>query len=189
MDFSSEHDILLGCQNRNPKAQAALYNLYKRRLLGVCRRYCRTVAEAEDVFQEAFVKVFLKIESLKSADALGAWIKAVVINTATDHYRKSLKNNLSVEYTGQENEEIEQEIEFELENRDQLLQIISAMPPGYRLAVNMYYIDGYKHQQIADLLGISLSTSKSQLFHAKAWLKERIEAQKLKDTIINSYKL
>jgi RNA polymerase sigma factor (sigma-70 family) len=174
MSFKTELEILIGCQNRLPKAQTALYNMYKGRLLGVCRRYCRTLAEAEDVFQDAFVKIFLKIETINKAESLGAWVKSVVINTATDHYRKSVKINNLVEIKDYDFAEEDSEIDFEYIERDRLLQIISSMPTGYRLAINLYYIDSYKHHEIAEQLGISVSTSKSQLFHAKAWLKDKI---------------
>jgi RNA polymerase sigma factor (sigma-70 family) len=175
MEYKTEHDILIGCHSRQHKAQTALYNLYKGRLLGICRRYCRTLAEAEDIFQDAFVKIFLKIESIHKSESLGGWVKTVVVNTAIDHYRKNLKDNSLVEITGIEiSADSDDELDFTEIEREQLLNIISAMPVGYRMAINMYYLDGYKHQEIADMLGISINTSKTQLFHAKAWLKLRL---------------
>lgn len=174
MNFKTELEILVGCQNRLPQAQTALYNLYKGRLLGICRRYTRTLAEAEDIFQDAFVKIFLKIDSIQKTESLPAWVKSVVINTATDHYRKSLKDSILTPIEGLEISDDEAEIDFETIGHDQLLEIITQMPTGYRLAINLYFIDGYKHHEIAEQLGISVNTSKSQLFHAKAWLKEKI---------------
>ncbi len=181
VQYKTELEILIGCQNRQPKAQAALYDKYKGRLLGICRRYCRTVAEAEDIFQDAFVKIFLKIETLNKAESLGGWVKSVVVHTATDHYRKTLKHNALIQFDGQEVGFEEQNDDLEIENieREKLLEIINSMPNGYRLAINMFYIDGFKHTEIAEMLGISLSTSKTQLFHAKAWLKNKIEKLKL----------
>lgn len=184
MDYINEREILIGCQARQPKAQTALYNMYKGRLLGVCRRYCRTLAEAEDIFQDAFVKIFLKIETINKAESLGGWVKSVVINTATDHYRKGLKDNGLIEIKDYDFTMEDDEIEFDYIDRDLLLQVISNMPTGYRLAINMYYIDGFKHHEIAEKLGISVSTSKSQLFHAKAWLKGKIGVNKNEFAIV-----
>lgn len=178
MNYKTEHEILIGCQCRQHKAQTALYNLYKGRLLGVCRRYCRTLAEAEDIFQDAFVKIFLKIETINKVEALSGWVKSIVINTATDHYRKNLKDNGLIEISGIEITSNEDEIDFDYIDRELLLEIISSMPAGYRLAINMYYLDEYKHHEIAEMLGISVSTSKSQLHHAKAWLKAKIAKPK-----------
>ncbi len=180
MDYKSEREILIGCQQKQHKAQTAFYNLYKGRLLGVCRRYCRTLAEAEDIFQDAFVKIFLKIETIQKIESIGGWVKSVVVNTATDHYRKNLKDNGLTEISGHDFVIEDEDIDFDYIEREQLLEIISNMPAGYRLVVNMYFIDGYKHQEIAEMLGISQSTSKSQLFHAKAWLKARINKTKVK---------
>jgi RNA polymerase sigma factor (sigma-70 family) len=185
MNYKTELEILEGCQKRLPQAQTALYNLYKGRLLGICRRYTRTLAEAEDIFQDAFVKIFLKIDSIKKTESLPAWVKSIVINTATDHYRKSLKDSFLTSIEGLEISDTEVEIDFEAIGRDQLLDIITQMPTGYRLAINLYFIDGYKHQEIAEQLGISVNTSKSQLFHAKAWLKDKL--QKLNLEISTNY--
>jgi RNA polymerase sigma factor (sigma-70 family) len=175
VNYKTEHEILIGCQNRQHHAQTALYNMYKGRLLGVCRRYCRTLAEAEDIFQDAFVKIFMKIECLNKTESLGAWVKSIVINTATDHYRKNLKDSGLTELNGYDKASDEDEIDLEGLDREALLDLISAMPAGYRMAVNLYYLDGYKHHEIAEQLGISVNTSKTQLFHAKAWLRSKLE--------------
>jgi RNA polymerase sigma factor (sigma-70 family) len=175
MEYKTEREILIGCQSRQHKAQTALYNMYKGRLLGVCRRYCRTLAEAEDIFQDAFVKIFLKIESINKTESLGGWVKAIVINTATDHYRKNLKDSGLTELNGYDKASDDDELDLDYFDREQLIGLISAMPAGYRMAINLYYLDGYKHQEIADQLGITVNTSKTQLFHAKSWLKLKLK--------------
>lgn len=175
MDYISEQEIVLGCQKRQHKAQTALYNIYKRRLLGVCVRYCRTIAEAEDVFQEAFVKIFLKIEGLQKTESIGSWVKTIVINTAIDHYRNNLKHNALTEIDNLEIADESEDLDLNEIEQSQLLALINQMPNGYRLVINMYYIDDFSHQKIAKELGISVSTSKTQLFHAKAWLKKKLQ--------------
>ena len=179
MNYKTELEILIGCQKRLPAAQTALYNLYKGRLLGMCRRYTRTLAEAEDIFQDAFIKIFVKIDTIQKTESLAGWVKSIVVNTATDHYRKVLKDNVLLPIEGVEVADGDWELEIENMDAETLLEIINEMPAGYRMAVNMYYIDGYKHQEIANLLGISESTSKTQLFHAKAWLRNKIEKMKI----------
>ncbi|HLP95177.1 MAG TPA: sigma-70 family RNA polymerase sigma factor [Saprospiraceae bacterium] len=86
-----------GCQNGDEKAQSAFYNHYKKRLMGICLRYARTTFEAEDIFQEAFIKVFQKMGELKQPEAVHYWIKSIVVRTAIDHYRKNKSSGLLVD--------------------------------------------------------------------------------------------
>lgn len=176
MAYSTDDQLLQGCIANDPKAQAALYYKYKGRLLGVCRRYARTQAEAEDIFQDAFVKIFTKIHELKKVEAMAAWIKTVVVNTATDYYRRSLSIKEVALENGdiQMDEPIKEEGLYDGIDAETLITLLSKLPNGYRLVVNMYYLDGFKHQEIALKLGISTNTSKTQLFHAKNWLRENI---------------
>lgn len=169
-------ELVRGCQRQNPQAQAAFYNHYKRRLLGVCRRYAHTTFEAEDLFQEAFIKVFRYIKDLKEPERVGLWVKSVLIRTAIDYFRK---HNASYVYENEENEGdfIEKEDDFSILDvleREQVLEIINKMPEGYRLVVNLYLIDGYEHAEIAEMLDISIGTSKSQLSRAKQYLRTQL---------------
>jgi RNA polymerase sigma factor (sigma-70 family) len=169
-------ELVRGCQEQNPQAQAAFYNHYKRRLLGVCRRYAHTTFEAEDLFQEAFIKIFKYINNLKEPERVGLWVKSVLIRTAIDYFRK---HNALYVYENEENEGdfTEKEDDFSILDvleREQVLEIIHKMPEGYRLVVNLYLIDGYEHAEIAEMLGISIGTSKSQLSRAKQYLRTQL---------------
>lgn len=166
--------LVKACQKGDAKAQSTFYNHYKRRLLGICRRYARTTFEAEDIFQEAFIKVFLKMGDVKNPDSIHYWIKSIVVRTAIDHYRKNshLSFSESIEKSGvQEDASDSFDILDTLEN-EEILAAINALPDGFRMIVNLYLIDGYEHHEIAEMLGISTGTSKSQLSRAKASLRK-----------------
>lgn len=178
----SEQELLKGCQRNNAKSQSALYNLYKSRLMGVCRRYAKNATEAEDILQEAFVKVFKNIAEIKEEKALAAWMRKIVANTAINYYHANLKHQQS---TDLESVEPHSENYWESMSRlstEEIVRLIGTLPDGYRMVFNLYVIDGYGHAEIAAMLGISENTSRSQLFKAREMLKK-----KLKDIGIVNY--
>ena len=113
----NEVELVLGCQRNDPRAQVAFYNLYKGRLLGVCRRYARTVMEAEDIFQEAFIKIFNKINDLQKPESVEYWVKSLVVRTAIDHYRQNNKDRQFVDYESIENQGDAHRCDFAVESR------------------------------------------------------------------------
>ena len=139
--------------------------------MGICQRYARESAEAEDIFHEALVKVFEKITSLKDPQALSGWVRQVVINTAINQYRTNLKFQQHDDYTLLEDSNEDHLLILDKLSNDELVKQINAMPQGYRLVFNLYVVDGYTHPQIADMLDISVGTSKSQLHAAKKMLR------------------
>ncbi len=183
---NSEIELVKQCQRQNPSAQAALYNAYKRRMLGICRRYAHTTFEAEDIFQDAFIKVFKKIHTLEKPEAVGGWIKSLVIRTAIDYTRanRQMMQNMAsdtclttrqAEGVLSASEKLEDDFDIlDTLSREEIVAIINEMPTGYRLIVNLYLIDGYEHHEIAELCGISIGTSKSQLSRAKQFLQKKL---------------
>jgi RNA polymerase sigma factor (sigma-70 family) len=170
----TEKELVLACKRNDPKAQTAFYNLYKGRLLGVCRRYARTVAEAEDIFQEAFIKIFKNLHNLEKIESVNHWVKSSVIRTAIDHYRHTIHEREQIGYeTIMEQPEMDSNI-FSNLSRDQILDIINTLPNGYRMVINLYLIDGYTHADIAQMLNISEGTSKSQLSRGRDLLKKEL---------------
>jgi RNA polymerase sigma-70 factor (ECF subfamily) len=164
--------LVKGCQQGDEKAQSTFYNHYKKRLLGICLRYARTTFEAEDIFQEAFIKVFQKINEVKHPEAVHFWIKSVVVRTAIDHYRKNKAFGLTID-ADQPDVLPDHADAFDVLDqleKEEILAAITALPDGYRMVVNLYLIDGYEHHEIAEMMGISIGTSKSQLSRAKAYL-------------------
>lgn len=168
-----DKEIIEGCKNGKESSQHALYKKYAGKMMGVCRRYIKSRAEAEDVFQDAFVKVFQKISSLKGQN-LQAWMKRIFINACIDSYHKSRKFGYNVDY-----EEV-QEVNFMFEDvfakitNKELLQLINDIPEGYNIVFNLNVIEGYTHKEIAEMLGISEGTSKSQLAKAKKHLQRKL---------------
>jgi RNA polymerase sigma factor (sigma-70 family) len=174
MPNNNEKDLVIACQRNDPKAQTAFYNLYKGRLLGVCRRYARTVAEAEDIFQEAFIKIFKNIHSLEKIESVNYWVKSLVVRTAIDHYRHTSHEREQVGYDSVIEHPEEDFNIFSSMDREQILGVINSLPDGYRVVINLYLIDGFTHAEIADLLNISEGTSKSQLSRGKELLKKEL---------------
>jgi RNA polymerase sigma-70 factor (ECF subfamily) len=170
-------DLIRACQQSDTKSQTTFYNIYKSRLLGICRRYAQCKEEAEDMFQEAFVRIFQNIGKLEKPGAIDSWVKQITINTAINYYKKQLRFNLNADsqfYADILYNDDHLRIIDEL-STEELLQLINELPDGYRLVFNLYVIDGYTHPEISEMLGISENTSKSQLFRAKEQLRLKLK--------------
>lgn len=163
------------CQRGERTAQRQLYELFKGQLMGICVRYARESAEAEDIFHEALVKVFKHIGSLKDPQTLPAWVRQVVVRTAVNQYHANLKLRHHDDCTMLEESSADYVSILDKLSNDELLAQINQLPEGYRLVFNLYVIDGYTHPQIAELLNISVGTSKSQLHAAKKMLRENLK--------------
>ncbi len=163
------------CQRGDRTAQRQLYELFKGRLMGICTRYARESAEADDIFHESLVKVYKHIGSLKDPQTLPAWVRQVVVRTATNQYRANLKLKHHDDCAALETSSEEHVAILDKLSNDELLAQIGQLPEGYRLVFNLYVIDGYTHPQIAELLNISVGTSKSQLHAAKKMLRENLK--------------
>ena len=165
-------DIIIGCQKGKRSFQDKLYTRYSSMLFGVCLRYTNTREEAEDVMQEGFVKIYSHIKTYSMEGSFEAWMRRIMINTAITGYRKNKKHM----YQQDIDEPVYQEYyktpddtaEF---NKEELMGAIDKLPPGYKIVFNMYVIEGYKHKEIAEELGININTSKSQLSRAKQHLQ------------------
>ena len=163
------------CAKGNSKAQRALFDKFAPKMLAVCQRYLRNNQEAEDVLQDGFVKVFQKIVDFKMEGSLEGWIRRIVVNTALDTIRKNKKLLDDVQV-----EEVQYKVGFtdhQFDGMDlaQLMKLIDGMPDGYRIVFNMFAIEGYSHKEIADTLGVTENTSKSQYSRARAFLRTQLE--------------
>lgn len=180
---SGQHEELIGkCRKGDRKAQFELYRLYFKAMYNVALRIVSQPAEAEDIMQEAFLSAFGKMESYKGDVSFGAWLKKIVINKSIDALRQ--RKFRFEEITGQE-PDTEPEHVFDFEEDDkmqrermvmQIKDAISKLPQGYRVVLTLALIEGYDHEEIAQVLSISESTSRSQL----------VRARKKLITIINS---
>ena len=142
--------------------------------MSVCLRYCDSREEAEDVMQDGFVKVFEKIGQWQGSGALGGWIRTIMVNTALTYLRSRNKWRNSVDLDAAEELDAEEVDAVSKMNEISLLNLIEKMPTGYRTVFNLFAIEGYGHQEIAEAMGISESTSKTQFHKAKNWLKKNL---------------
>lgn len=169
----SIEELINGCKKNDIKAQEQLYRQYAPKLFSVCLKYSRNYTEAQDNLQDGFLLVFEKINQFAFKGSFEGWIKRVMINFILQQYRKETFLNLVHENIPEEVDvEIEKDSEIQIEF---LMKIIQELPDRYRLVFNLYVIDGYSHQEIADMLSINIGTSKSNLSRAKMILKEKIE--------------
>ena len=150
--------------------------------MGICLRYACDKAEAEDILQDSFVKIFFSIKDFTGTGSFIGWLRKVAVNTAITHYHKNLKYRYCVEieeYTSTETGVSSFEEDFF--TSDELYKVLCELPAGYRMVFNLYAVEGYKHKEIAELLGIDMNTSKSQYSRAKAVIREKLaKLRKLK---------
>jgi RNA polymerase sigma factor (sigma-70 family) len=178
-DQDTHRDIVEACQQGRRQAQFELYRLYAKPMYNVCLRMVRDELDAEDVLQNAFADVFTKIASFRFESSVGAWIKRVVINACINFLKR---RRLPLEtFEEWHNSLIENEEETDFENKglevDKVKKAIQDLPDGYRVVFSLYALEGYDHQEIAEVLGVSEATSKSQYSRARRRLKELLYAQ------------
>jgi RNA polymerase sigma-70 factor (ECF subfamily) len=176
MTNSRLDQIIEGCRRRERMAQHALYELYYSFALSVGRRYVSGTDAAREVVNDAFFRVFTKIENYDNALPFQAWLRKVVVFSAIDHYRKYQQGSPPTDdLTGLEHTPDDGADLLERLSSDELLGLVQLLPPAYRLAINLYGVEGYEHHEIAAMLGISVGASKSNLFKARAKLKTMMQ--------------
>lgn len=182
MDLSNQADvrkIVEGCADRNAEYQQFLYKTLYSKMMVVCQRYANRPEDAKDLFQDGFIKVFDKIGKFNFKGSLEGWIRRIMVNNAIDYYRKN-KNKFAMSETLVETQQIAEEVEgeglFDGVSADVLLSFVQQLSPVYRTVFNLYILDDYSHAEIAEELGISEGTSKSNLSKAKKNLKQMVHA-------------
>ena len=150
--------------------QEALYSRFSPRMYAVCLRYAGNSEEAQDILQEGFIKVFKKMDSFRSEGSFEGWVRRIFVNTAIEHFRRK---RYLMPVTEKEENTIEGKYTSVLDDlaEKDILGLVRELSPGYRTVFNMYVVEGYTHKEIADMLGISEGTSKSQLSRAKVILQ------------------
>jgi RNA polymerase sigma factor (sigma-70 family) len=165
-----ERDLIKACVRKERWAQKKLYEEYYGSMMGVCLRYANGQDDALDILHEGFIKVYKHIEKYQPGTSLSAWIRRIMVNTAIDYYRKNLRRRA---------EDIEQAFDISTEDADavsqcteqEILEAVQQLSPAYRAVFNLYVIEGYSHKEIADILDITESTSRSNLVKARVKLK------------------
>ena len=167
------------CLNGDSASQKLLFEKYGPRMLALCSRYGRHHLEAEDIFQEAFIKVFRKLHQFEQRGSLEQWIRRIMINTAIKYLKKSAVKNELIGMEELPETEVNPDAISQLSEQE-LIKVINSLPDGYRMVFNMYAIEGMNHKEIADTLGIGESTSRSQLVKARKLLQSKVlELQKV----------
>lgn len=168
--------LINGCAKRDRACQQKIYELYYGKMMGVCLRYTGNREEAKDLLHDGFIKVFENIKKFNFSGSFDGWVRRIMINTTIDYFRKN--KNVFVkdadEFANLEMEEQEIEVLSQLKTED-ILKLVQQLSPAYRAVFNMYVIEGLSHKEVAEELGISVGTSKSNLAKAKHNLKKLIE--------------
>lgn len=173
MAFSRDEDLIKGCCKGDRQAQQDLYNAYSSRMYPIALRYSKMQQEAEDILQEAFLKVFQNIKTFRNDSSLAYWIKRIVINTALNHQRSKLYLYPMVDISDLKSHQ-SSDVALSNFSHKELLSLVKKLPTGCQVIFNLYAIEGFKHNEIAKMLEISEGTSKSQYARAKSLLKEWI---------------
>jgi len=174
-ELYSDKDLVEGCKSGNRRYQKILYEKYARKMYGICLSYAHERSQAQDILQDAFIKVFQHVGQFDVQGSLEGWIRRIVINTAIDSYRKEgkISNLLQVNEDVVEGK-IKNEGLSELQLKD-LMKQVQRLPDGARIVFNLYAVEGFTHKEIAEQLDISIGTSKSQYNRARKLLLKWIE--------------
>lgn len=174
MDATQTHrDLIERCREGRRDAQFELYRLYSRAMYNTALRMVRHSHDAEDLLQSVFVEVFTKLESFRYESSIGAWIKRITVNKCINFLksRKLALTELTVSHDRMETSEPEQEPLWTVEK---INRAIGELPDGYRIVFSLYAVEGYDHEEIGQILGVTEATSKSQYSRAKAKLREML---------------
>lgn len=168
--------LIASCKKGNRQAQFELYQRYAPAMLNTCYRIVNSREDAEDALQEGFLKVFRNINQYRKDAAFGAWVKRIMVNQSINFLRKKrlLTVSLDLAEAEMEKEEPDDEVIYDFEV-DQVMEIMQKLAPGYRTVLSLYLLEGYDHQEIADILGISRSASLTQYHRGKKRLKALLE--------------
>ena len=165
--------LIKGCRKQKAGAQRSLYERFSGRMLAICRRYIGNTAEAEDTMIKGFMKIFENIGQFKGQGSFEGWMSRIMVNESLTYIRKA-KNmwiETSVEMVQGQPDYSWAEENLEIEH---ILKLIDDMPTGYRTVFKLFALEGYSHQEISELVGISTGASKSQLSRARAYLRDRL---------------
>jgi RNA polymerase sigma factor (sigma-70 family) len=183
----SESDLIQGCINGNRQMQEILYRQFSPKMYGVCLRYSGNAEDANDLLQEGFIKIFKSLVKFRGDGSFEGWMRRIFVNTSIEHFRKKVKLYNVSEVQENTIEDVELNVLDSMAEKDIIL-LVNELAPGYKAVFNMHVIEGYSHKEIAEILGITEGTSKSQLARAKGVLKKSLEKSmnKTSGDIINT---
>ena len=182
--FKDEAMLIKKCATWDRNAQNALYKMFASKMFAVCLRYSSSREEAEDTLHEGFMKVFDNIKNFRREGSLEGWLRKIMVNTALQKFRSSKTDKFSVELNENHNDlphYSDEEILSRISAKE-LIGMIQNLSPSYRMVFNLYALEGLKHREIAERLGISEGTSKSNLSDARTILQRAVNSN-LKNTV------
>jgi len=168
---------LKNVKKNDRNAQKILYDVYSPVMYGLCLRYVSEKSEASDILQEGFLKILTKITDYTGKGSFEGWMKRVIINTAITSYHKNKKFNFNLDINEINENKIEGNSNYDSQDFtiEELENVIKTLPTGYKIVFNMFAIEGYKHKEIAEELGIDENTSKSQFLRARKVIQHKLE--------------
>jgi RNA polymerase sigma-70 factor (ECF subfamily) len=174
----TEAELLNNCKKQHPASQKILYDRYAGKMLSVCMRYINDKDEAEDVLQEGFIKIFANIIHFRSEGSLEGWMRRIFVNTALSVLRsKQIRFSESID-----NHVAKHQVDpsvFDKISSQEIFEMIRTLPNGYKVVFNLFAIEGYSHKEIADMLNITESTSRTQFLKARNALKEKFLSKQI----------
>ena len=173
--ITDEQQLIIGCMQGKSWAQRAIYDRYAASMMSVCTRYVTDKETAKDLLQEGFIKLFTKINSFSGSGAFGGWVRRIFVTTSLEYLRQNdtLKQSASIEELGNYIENVEDNILQKI-SADDLMACIASLADRYRTVFNLYAIEGYSHAEIAEVLGVSEATSRSQFMRARKILQKNV---------------
>ena len=177
MTGTSEQQLIDLCIKGDRIAQRAIYDRLAPRMFSVCIRYVCDRMVAEDILQDGFITLFSKIGSYKGDGSFEGWARKIFVTTALMYLRKKDALKMSEELENARN--LSSDLSSQMQNigYKELMKLITSLPAGFRTVFNMYVIEGYSHKEIADMMSITETTSRTQLSRARLWLQSKIKAQ------------
>jgi len=175
----TEEQMLAGSIKNNASAQEAFYNRFSPKMLGVCYRFAKNREDAEDMLQEGFIKIFTQLHQYRNEGALEGWIRRIVVHTCINILKKNKKFAECVDIIHANSIYVKEDMIPSIMQAKQVVECIRMLPMGYRTVLNLYAIEGYSHKEIAFMLEIEESTSRSQYTRAKAMLEDILIKKKI----------
>ena len=169
----TEHELIKGCVKQDSACQRLLFEQHAGKFMTICLRYCNDVMEAEDILQEGFIRIFNNLHQFKFEGSFEGWMRRVVVNVALKHLQKKRLQFVEIKEEQNQGSQIDS-YAFSSLGEDDLMKLIQQLPDGYRAVFNLNVIEGYSHDEIAEMLGIQASTSRSQLVKARKMLQQQI---------------
>ena len=176
-----DSQLIIACKIQDSNAQKALYEKYAPLMMAVCLRYCREEETARDLLHDGFIRVFTQISSYRGNGSFEGWLRRIFVNLALENYRKEKQKNRFLEeygimHTHMDEGPADDLLDIENIPREEVLEMIRELPPGYRTVFNLFIFEDMSHKEIAQQLGINEAASRSQFFRAKTILQKKISA-------------